>query len=170
MKILYFSKNSSSTFMKSLFLCNCLEVQTVRLCYILLHATILGVAFKGLVSVSSQLSSVLVGKAYLRKTDACNCNKKMINIIFNFLKSNSVLKILFALIPVNKDLGYKFTSEEERSIVWYNFLWNKFVVFGSNSLNMSASFDKNFQKSIALQYCLLVTLKVSIFAFMYLYC
>ena len=39
-------------------------------------------------------------------------------IIFNFLKLNTVLKVLFALIPVNKDLKYKFTSERERSIVW----------------------------------------------------
>ena len=34
------------------------------------------------------------------------------------LKSNIVLKVLFALISVNKDLEYKFTSERERSIVW----------------------------------------------------
>ena len=76
---------------------------------------------KGLASVCSQLSSFLVGNAYLRKADACNCNKndKYFN---NFLKSDSVLKVLFALISVNKDLDYKFTSEREKSIVWYNFL------------------------------------------------
>ena len=43
-----------------------------------------------------------VGKAYLRKTDACNHNKKMI----------------FAVITVNKDLEYMFTSETKRSNVW----------------------------------------------------
>ena len=39
-------------------------------------------------------------------------------LIFNFLKSNTILKVLLALIPVNKDFEYKFTSERERSIVW----------------------------------------------------
>ena len=43
---------------------------------ILLHATVLGMTLKGLVK----------------------------SIIFNFLKSKTFLKILFALIPVNKDL------------------------------------------------------------------
>ena len=37
--------------------------------------------------------------------------------MFDFLKSNTVLKVLFALIPVNKDLECKFTTERERSIV-----------------------------------------------------
>ena len=50
---------------------------------------------------------------------------KMINIstvyFFNFLKSNTVLNVLFTIIAVNKDLKYKFTSERERSIAWYNF-------------------------------------------------
>ena len=54
-------------------------------CYImfdiLLHATILGMLLKGLVSVCSQLSSFLVGKADLRKADACNYNEKLINIL-----------------------------------------------------------------------------------------
>ena len=49
----------------------------------------------------------------------------MINIspvyYFNFLKSNTVLNALFTLIPVNKDLEYKFTAEGERIIAWYNF-------------------------------------------------
>ena len=53
--------------MKSLFLCNCLEVSTARLCNKMLHATILDVALKGLINVCSQLSPFLVGKAYLRK-------------------------------------------------------------------------------------------------------
>ena len=44
-------------FMKSLLLCNCLVFYTARLFYILLHATILGVTLKGLVSVCSELSS-----------------------------------------------------------------------------------------------------------------
>ena len=63
---------------------------------------------EGLVSVSSQYSSFLVGKAYLKKVDACNHNKKrqisQQHIIFNILKSSTVLKVLFALITVNKDL------------------------------------------------------------------
>ena len=67
---------------------------------ILLHATILGMTLKGLVSVCSQQGSSLVGKAYLRKANACKY------IIFNILKSNTVLKIILALIPVNKDLEY----------------------------------------------------------------
>ena len=37
-------------------------------------------------------------------------------IIFNLLESNTFLKVLFALIPVNKDVEFKFTSERERSI------------------------------------------------------
>ena len=41
-------------------------------------------------------------------------------------------------------------------------LWNKSVVFGSHSLKMSVSFDKNLWKSIILQYYLVVTLEVSI--------
>ena len=38
--------------------------------------------------------------------------------IFNFLKSNTILKVLLALIRVNKNFEYKFTSERERSVVW----------------------------------------------------
>ena len=33
--------------------------------------------------------------------------------MLKFLKSNRVLKVLFALIPVNKDLNFKFTSKRE---------------------------------------------------------
>ena len=36
------------------------------------------------------------------------------------------------------------------------------IVFGSNSLKMSISFDRNLQKSVTLQYYLVVTLRVSI--------
>ena len=39
-------------------------------------------------------------------------------IIFIFLKSNTVLKVLFVLIQINKNLEYKFTPERERSIAW----------------------------------------------------
>ena len=48
----------------------------------------------------------LVGKAYLRKADASNHNKKNISTVyyFFFLKSNTFLKALFALIPINKNL------------------------------------------------------------------
>ena len=69
--------------MKSLLLCNCLVFYTARLFYILLHATILGVTLKGLVSVYSQLSSFLRGKAGLRKEDACivTKNDKYLNSI-----------------------------------------------------------------------------------------
>ena len=42
------------------------------------------------------------------------------------------------------------------------FLEKKYVVFGGSFLKMSVLFDKNFQKSIILQYCLLETLKVPI--------
>ena len=42
-------------------------------------------------------------------------NDRYLNNIkfFNFLKSNGVLKVLFALIPVNKDLIYKFTTDRD---------------------------------------------------------
>ena len=43
---------------------------------ILLHAAKLDMVLKGLVSFCSQKSSFLVGKVYLRKTDAFNYNKK----------------------------------------------------------------------------------------------
>ena len=62
--------------------------------------------------------------------------------MFNFLKSNTVVKVLFALIPVNKDLEYKCTSERKYCLVRFD--GKKSVVFGSNSLKMSISFDKNF--------------------------
>ena len=67
-------------------------------------------ALKGLISVCSQKSSFLVGKAYLRKADACNHNKKIISQqyiilkLLRFLKSNTVLKALFAIIPLNEGL------------------------------------------------------------------
>ena len=41
--------------------------------------------------------------------------------VFNFLKSNTVLNVLFTIIAVNKDLKCMFTSERVRSIAWYNF-------------------------------------------------
>ena len=61
-------------------------------------------------------------------------------IIFNFLKSK--------------------TFQKEHCLV--HFPSKKFVVFGSNYLKMSVLFDKNLSKSIILQYCLVVTLEVSI--------
>ena len=85
----------------------------------MLHGTILGLTLKGL-----GLGLIfLAGKAYLRKADACNhkisiqdpyCNKYLNSILFfgiiifwkqhiNFLESNTVLHVLFTLIPVNKD-------------------------------------------------------------------
>ena len=37
---------------------------------------------------------------------------------FELLKSCTVLKVLFVLIPVNKPLEFKLTSERERRILW----------------------------------------------------
>ena len=48
----------------------------------------------------------------------------------------------------------------ERSIVWH--ICRKSLIFASNSLEITVSFDKNLQKSIILQCCLVVTLEVSI--------
>ena len=82
-------------------------IQKFRLLYnvILLHATILGMTLKGLGSICFQQISFLVDKAYLRKSDACNHNKKCEqSIIVNFLKSSTAPKVLFALILVNKGL------------------------------------------------------------------
>ena len=42
-------------------------------------------------------------------------DKYLNNIFVKYLKSNTVLKALFALIPVNKDL--EFTFKRERAIV-----------------------------------------------------
>ena len=36
--------------------------------------------------------------------------------IFTFLKSNTVLKVLFTLSPVIKDLEHRFTSERETEV------------------------------------------------------
>ena len=80
-------------------------------CVILLHATVPGMTLKALAN------SFLVDKAYLRNIDACNHNKKTINIstvhyiIFNLLKPKSFLKVLFALTPVNKDSWYIFCGK-----------------------------------------------------------
>ena len=59
-------------------------------------------------------------------------NKYFKSVLF---KSNTVLKLLFALIPVNKDLEYNFTSDRERSLVKSS--GKKSVVFGSNYENVS---------------------------------
>ena len=48
----------------------------------------------------------------------------------------------------------------ERSIFWH--VCRKSLIFGSNSLKITVSFDKSLQKSIILQCCLVVTLEVSI--------
>ena len=71
-------------------------------------------------------------------------NDKYLNSIlfFNFSKSKSVRKVLFALNPVNKILNM-FTYERKRSIVWHNFSGKKSVVFASNSVKISVLFDKN---------------------------
>ena len=89
-------------------------------------------------------------------------NDKYLNSIFffNFLKSKTVLKVLLALITVNKNLEYVHILERKKySLV--QFSWKKSVVFLSSLLKMTISFNKNFYKSIVLYYCLLVTLKVS---------
>ena len=74
-EILHFSKK-----MPLIFFCNRCFYATVQkfsmLDYvILMYATILGIILKSLVSICSQKSSFLVGKAYLRKADACNHKK-----------------------------------------------------------------------------------------------
>ena len=56
------------------------------------------------------------------------------------LKLKTVLKVLFALISVNKDLEHKL-SLREKEVLSGKFLS---AVFGSNSLKMPAFFDKNF--------------------------
>ena len=61
----------------------------------------------------------------------------MINISIEY--SNTVPKVLFTFIPVNKELEYK-----NYCLVQYT--CKKFVVFGSNALKMSALFDKTFRK------------------------
>ena len=75
MKVLYFPKKFLYFFFDP---CFHPTVQKFRLLdhATMLHATILGMTLKGLVSVCSQQSSFLVGKAYLRKADACKHNKK----------------------------------------------------------------------------------------------
>ena len=54
-------------------------------------------------------------------------------IIFNFLKSNFVLKVLFALIQVNKDLEVNshLREKQERNCL-VQFPWKKSLLFGSN--------------------------------------
>ena len=76
MKILYFLKNSSSN--SSVILVFFATVQKLKLpdYVILLHASVLGVILKGLVSICFQWSSFLVSKAYLREADPWNRNKK----------------------------------------------------------------------------------------------
>ena len=69
MKIEYFPKNPSNILSVILVFIQ-LSVSLDSQIVILLHATILDMALKGLVS------SFLMGKAYLRKVDACNHNKK----------------------------------------------------------------------------------------------
>ena len=71
MKILYFSKNSSNIFSVILVF---MELSTSYV--ILLHATVLGMTLKGLVSICFQQISFLVGKVYLRKAHPCSHNKK----------------------------------------------------------------------------------------------
>ena len=63
------------------------------------------------------------------------------------MESNTVLNLLFTLIAVNKDLEYKFTSERERSIAWYNFP-------GKSSYYFAVTFWKY-------QFCLIKTFNVS---------
>ena len=74
MKIYIFQKNFPIFVCDSCFYAT---VQKFRLsdCIILLHAAILGMTLKGLVSACSQQSSFLVGKAHLRRTNACNHKK-----------------------------------------------------------------------------------------------
>ena len=102
MESLYFPKKFLYFLFDPWFYAN---VQKFRLLdyVLLLHAKILSMTLKGLISICSEENLSLVGKAYTRKADACN-HKKIISqqYTFNFLKSSTVL--LFALIPVNKDL------------------------------------------------------------------
>ena len=79
-------------------------------------------------------------------------NNKYLNSIVLFLtfwnqtlfSCKYYLQVIGTIIAVNKNLEYKFMFEE-KSIVWYKqFSCKKSVVFGSNSLKMSVSFDKNF--------------------------
>ena len=70
----------------------------------------------------------LVGKAYLRKADASNHNKKNISTVYYFF----FLKV------------YSSHLREKEVLSCEVFLGKKYVVFGSNSLKMLVSFNKNF--------------------------
>ena len=55
------------------------------------------------------------------------------------------LKVLIALIPVNKDSEQVHIGKRKKHCL-VSFPCKKSVAFGSNSLKMSVSFDRNFTK------------------------
>ena len=55
------------------------------------------------------------------------------------------LKVIIALIPVNKD-SEQVHIGERRKYCLVPFPWKKSVAYGSDSLKMSVSFDRNFTK------------------------
>ena len=62
--------------------------------------------------------------------------------IFTFLKSNTVLKVLFTLSPVIKDLEHSFTSERETEVpqisvkkVVFSISIKYFMIIGTGQVN-----------------------------------
>ena len=72
------------------------------------------------------------------------------------MKLNTVLKVLFALVPVNRRFRNSLHLRE-KELLSGTISLN--IVCDINTLKMSVSFDKNFEKSIILQCCFLVTLE-----------